>query len=226
MRVKNIAKLASFLVVLISFSAISAKGQDFTNIQWGDVAGSDFFLLGDSSGSTFNPTTNQAIVVLGYFNSAFNVSENATDLQALFDNFTLLAQAEIGTGYSGFVSTSTSISTDGNPAVGQTPYYWVLEGVTTYDLSSVLGVSEYAILSDSNWGVIPTGAAPPAGQTYDIRVVNPDTVIYGSVENGAGFGSGNLYKTAEAVPEPAFYTAGLGVIALLVVQLHRRRKVA
>jgi hypothetical protein len=32
--------------------------------------------------------------------------------------------------------------------------------------------------------------------------------------------------TTQLVPEPAFYAAGLGVIALLVVQLHRRRKVA
>ncbi len=218
--------MRSFL--LLAFLLVAAGygyAQDKTNIVWGDpnFTTGNYYLLGDSNENLY---VSDAMIAIGYFQSGFNVNSNAQDTQALYDSFTVLATSLIGENINGYATGSVTVNApEGADVVNKTIYYFVLKGATTYDEASVVGVSEYAILSDSSWGTVPQGTSPSA-YIYDIQRVNLDTVVYGEVVNGAGQGTGNLYKTAQQVPEPGFYAAGLGIVALLVVELRRRRKTA
>jgi hypothetical protein len=207
------------------------RATNTTNILWGgDNIIDSAFLLGSSNGTLFD---NNAMVAVGYFNVGFDITANATNRQALYDNFNMLDTGIVGSEpesyYDGFVAGNVSIDTDtepGSSAVNQVVYYWVLPGVTEYTWDQVKYISEMAIVSDSSWeyGADP-GAIPPgtvSGNTYNIATNNLDKIVYGT-NGGAGIGAGSNTILTAPVPEPAFYAAGLGVVALLVVRLRRRK---
>ncbi|MBC2592728.1 hypothetical protein H5P28_00490 [Ruficoccus amylovorans] len=223
------------LVFCLFYAGASvSRAVDKTNIAWGGVDPiSDSFLLADSTGTLFD---NNALFMVGYFSAGFDVTANATNLTELFNNFTALDSGQVGAeespAYNGYIEGDVTIDTDvapGSNAVNQVVYYWVLPGITSFDLDSVLSVTEQAILSDSSWqfggnpGAIPAGTA--STNLYNIATNNLDTIVYGEV-NGVGRGEGSITIRTVAVPEPAFYAAGLGLVALLVVQLRRRRQAA
>ncbi|MGE9294518.1 MAG: hypothetical protein ACQKBW_12975 [Puniceicoccales bacterium] len=202
-----------------------------TTIKWGgDNPIGSSFLLSDSTGELFD---NNAIVAMGYFNAGFDIDANVTDVQAIYDNLVVLDTAIVGEGeqsyYDGFVTADTTIDTttpDGSAAVGQVVYYWVLAGVTTYSEEILSSIAEMALVTDSSWDVGETPGAIPngtvSGNTYNIATNYLDTIVYGT-NGGAGVGAGSITIRTEQVPEPAFYAAGLGMVALMVVWLRRRR---
>ena len=230
--IRSIVKITLIFSFFVASQAVRAQ-EEFVAIDWGTntpLAPNSWFTLGNSNDVLFNTTDNTALVAMGYFADGFNVADNAGDLATLFANFSLLDSAGmLGAPFGeGTVNASENVYTDtgiGIDAVGSTLYYWVLPGVATYSEASVLAVAEYALMTDSGWGVVPTGAGPPDGEPYNIQGNTIDTVLWGTLvpDGGVGAGSSKIL-TGAAVPEPSTYAGLFGVAMLLVVHLRRRRQ--
>ena len=229
---KKYTAALALIAGVITSSVYAEPIEGELNITWGaeiPSVGGGTFSVGDSSGTALNSSS---LVALVAYAPTFQINDYVTDASTLFQNFVLIGTvpvtyAEGGSYPDGFFQSSTeNYNVDTAGIENYLVCYWVLNNVTSYDINSVIDCSEYAILSSSSWTSVPAGndGLQTNNPEYLIRTTSL-TPIYGGTESGAGFNGGDMYTT-QAVPEPAFYAAGVGVIALLVVQLRRRRKAA
>ncbi len=226
-----LSKFALAISLLVAAQQANAQS-DYTVVQWGSnnpLLGS-YYTLGDSSDTLFNATTNTAFLGLGYFTDP-SVGTYASDISSVYSNFVLLASSGVSgpgaDGFEGALSNSSNIYTDmepGSSAVGMPLYVFVLPGVSEYTEAQVLAVAEYAIYTDSSWGIMPLGSGGTG--TLDDNWTNTiDTVLWGTLvpDGGVGAGSSKIL-TGAVVPEPSTYSALFGLATLLVLQLRRRRQ--
>lgn len=215
--------------LLIGFAGALVANCSFaanTSILWGVRLSPPTFLVGDSSNSAYDSVGNPSLVALGYFEDGFDVVANQNDLGSIFDNFNLLDTANVNTGlFAGTFEGSVEVEVDSSGIAGETPFYWVLPGVSTFDRASIVLAPEHAVLGDTAW-TIPSGASPIPTE-YDIRQTSLNNIVIGNTVVGAGAFGGDLYTTVAAVgaiPEPSTYAAIAGTLALGFVCYRRKRK--
>ncbi|MGB0373274.1 MAG: hypothetical protein ACPGN3_18240 [Opitutales bacterium] len=222
--------LSSSLQALVNINAFGE--QQFNN---GYTA-----FAADSFGSELIDGTN-AVMLIGTFASGSSfVSGNSGNLETLAADFTLLGQtntvAEIAEGFpvSGvYTGSVTGIDTTLSPftaSVDQTPYLWVLSGISSYsgvsDLSSVTG---HSIVQSSTWGTIASSgpdAVPPQEILFENDTLSSGDVLVGSYD-ALGFSGVAPLISAQgigAVPEPAEISLLFGFAAIGFAAYRSRKR--
>jgi|GEM_PF-3956324 len=204
------------LLTVTTLTSITVNGQSNVNVAYGSATDSDnASIFTNQAGTGFDSTTT-AVLAFGWSDD-FSASLSFNDYLANFNVLGWTNFNSVDSAAPGYLPATANFDNDIVEAAGKTGYLMVLAGITDFSNSS--DATEFAIIGNSSWEVVPSGGLTP--DSWDLTSLNNvDNLLYGT-QTASGIGSGYAFGTL-AVPEPSNYASIIGFMALSLALLRRR----
>lgn len=204
----------ALFTVFISAS-ISVNGQSTVNVAFGSATDGDNGSIFTNEAGTAFDSSSTGVLAVGWSDD-FSTQQSLNQYLA---NFNVLASTSFDAAASGYLSATATFDNDIEKAAGKTGYLMVFAGIN--DFSESGDATEFAVIGNSSWSVIPNGG-PTTPALWDMTSLgNVTNLLYGYQKPSGGFGSGYAFRTL-AVPEPSNYASIIGFVALSLALLRRR----
>lgn len=204
------------LLTVFTLISTSVNGLSIVNVEFGSKTdGTNGSIFTNQDGTGFN-SSSTGVLAVGW-SDAFSASLSLNDYLA---NFNILAWTNFNNvAAPGYLAATDNFDNDIEGAAGKTGYLMVLAGITDFSNSS--DATEFAIIGNSSWEVVPSGGDFTPDSWNLTSLNNVDNILYGTQTPSGGIGSGNAFGTL-AVPEPSNYASIIGFVSLTLALLRRR----
>lgn len=205
------------LLTVLTLTSTSVNGQSHVNVEFGSKTdGTNASIFTNQAGTGFD-STNTAVLAFGW-SEGFLPSGSLTEQLTYFNVLGWTNFNSVNPTAPGYLAATASFDNDTEGAAGKTGYLMVLAGITDFSNSS--DATEFAIIGNSSWAVVPNGGTTP--DSWNLTSLdNVDNILYGTQTSGGGIESGSAFGTL-AVPEPSNYASIIGFVALSLALLRRR----
>ena len=218
-----------------SIVAFSASALANINFSYGVTPSTDAPFFTDSAGNRLGST--DAVMAFGVFTEANPdtfVQNNSNNLSVLSNSFLEISSSKrVHSNTDGwFYGSEGSVVTDSGefaPAVGLTPYLWVLTGIT--DTNNIANSTGHLIVQMDSWSgvdfdILSSGAASILTvRDYSISTLDSGPELLVGSFGLDGFSNTLLQaQSISAVPEPAGITLFFGLAATAFCVFGNRRR--